>query len=86
MKPMLKEEGESLREAGSKVGLLGRKRVDTSNWRLKAARDFGVRCAGERFSMNAGGLCKASSDPDFEVVSQALDFTGRAVQCNELFC
>jgi hypothetical protein len=42
--------------------------VDTSNWRLKAARDFGVICAGERFSMNAGGLCKASSDPDFEVV------------------
>jgi hypothetical protein len=60
--------------------------VDRSNWRLKAARDFGLRYAGERFSMNAGGLCKASSDPDFEVVPEALDFTGRAVQCNELFC
>jgi hypothetical protein len=36
--------------------------------------------------MNAEGLCEASSDPDFEVVPEALDFTGEAVQCNELFC
>lgn len=36
--------------------------------------------------MNAEGLREASSDPDFEVVPEALDFTGEAVQCNELFC
>lgn len=60
--------------------------MDTSNWRLKEVRGSGVRCAGERFSMNAGGLCEASSDSDFEAVPEALDFTGGTVQCNELFC
>ena len=31
-------------------------------------------------------VCEVSSDPDFEVVPEALDFTGGAVQCNELIC
>lgn len=36
--------------------------------------------------MNGEGLCEASSDPDFEVIPEALDLTGGVVQCNEFFC